>query len=90
MRERELNYACSNVAPRHREALGRCDMCDGVTPFSADAKKLVLSLDGSVANFVVYWRRLLMFKGRRFEQSTIFACVRWYLSYRRSQRDLKK
>ena len=31
-----------------------------------------------------------MFKGRHFEQSVILLCVRWYLSYGLSLRDLKE
>jgi transposase-like protein len=31
-----------------------------------------------------------MFKGRRFEQSVILLCVRWYLTYGLSLRDLKE
>jgi hypothetical protein len=35
-------------------------------------------------------RRFEMFKGRQFDQSVILLCVRWYLAYNLSLRDLKK
>ncbi len=31
-----------------------------------------------------------MFKGRQFDQSVILLCVRWYLAYNLSLRDLEK
>ncbi|GLS30828.1 hypothetical protein SAMN04488498_13623 [Mesorhizobium albiziae] len=31
-----------------------------------------------------------MFKGRQFDQSVILLCVRWYLSYNLSLRDLEE
>ncbi len=31
-----------------------------------------------------------MFKGRQFDQSVILLCVRWYLAYNLSLRDLKE
>ena len=31
-----------------------------------------------------------MFKGRHFEQSVILLCVRWYLAYNLSLRDLEE
>lgn len=31
-----------------------------------------------------------MFKGRHFDQSVILLCVRWYLAYGLSLRDLKE
>ena len=31
-----------------------------------------------------------MFKGRQFDQSVILLCVRWYLAYNRSLRDLEE
>lgn len=31
-----------------------------------------------------------MFKGRHFEPSVILVCVRWYLAYNLSLRDLKE
>ena len=31
-----------------------------------------------------------MFKGRHFEQSVILLCVRWYLAYNLSRRDLEE
>lgn len=31
-----------------------------------------------------------MFKGRQFDQSLILLCVRWYLAYRLSLRDLEE
>ena len=31
-----------------------------------------------------------MFKGRHFDQSVILLCVRWYLAYDLSLRDLEK
>jgi len=53
---------------------------------------------GSVANIIVkivcheggviFWSSL-MFKGRHFERSVILLCVRWYLAYSLSLRDVK-
>jgi DDE domain len=53
---------------------------------------------GSVATFwlphgketVEYFRRVSMFKDRQFDQSVIPLCVRWYVAYNMSLRDLKE
>ncbi len=36
------------------------------------------------------WECSLMFKGRHFDQSVILLCVRWYLAYNLSLRDLEE
>jgi hypothetical protein len=56
-------------------------------------------LAGCVANFSerAFWHeslsgsgRRIMFKGRHFDRSGILLCVRWYLAYSLSLRDLKE
>ena len=37
----------------------------------------------------MFWE-MTMFKGRHFDQSIILLCVRWYLAYGLSLRDLKE
>jgi hypothetical protein len=39
---------------------------------------------------VEYFRRVSMFKGRQFDRSVILLCVRWYLAYNLSLRDLEE
>jgi transposase-like protein len=39
---------------------------------------------------LVFRRRVQTFKGRHFDQSVILLCVRWYLAYGLSLRDLKE
>jgi putative transposase len=39
---------------------------------------------------VEYFRRVSIFKGRQFDQSVILLCVRWYLAYNLSLRDLEE
>jgi transposase-like protein len=36
------------------------------------------------------FQRVSMFKGRRFDQSVILLCIRWYLAYSLSLRDLEE
>ena len=38
----------------------------------------------------VFFRGAQMFKGRHFDQSVILLCVRWYLAYSLTLRDLKE
>ena len=35
-------------------------------------------------------RSCVMFKGRHFDQSVILLCIRWYLAYNLSLRDLEE
>jgi putative transposase len=46
---------------------------------------------GSMAGKTVdYFQRVSMFKGRQFDRSVILLCVRWYLAYNLSLRDLEE
>lgn len=61
--------------------------------------RLILSTVGRICCMVFTTRvvardpstmlRIAMFKGREFDQSVILLCVRWYLAYNLSLRDLQ-
>lgn len=56
--------------------------------FDGICRKLFANLQPIVLSR--FFRELSIFKGRHFDQSVILLCVRWYLAYNLSLRDLEE
>gem|GEM_PF-262159 len=92
----ELPYGPATLERSHQ----RPDRCQHPTTRS-NGTKILLAFNGAstdVANFsaMLTWHDFgpietsMMFKGRHFDQSVILLCVRWYLAYNLSLRDLEE